>query len=142
MTKFDHLDLPALKALATKLALKAKKGDLYLLYGDLGVGKTTFVKSFATALGANETEVSSPTFNLVHVYNARNLEIWHFDLYRLKTKEELFELGLGDALSTGIAIIEWPDIAEDLMPKRAVRVYITVSTSSPDLRDITLQEAE
>lgn len=142
MIKFDHLDLPALQALAAKLALKATKGDVYLLYGDLGVGKTTFVRSFATALGVSDAEVSSPTFNLVHVYSARELEIWHFDLYRLKAKEELFELGLEDAISTGIAIIEWPDIVEDLMPKRAVRIYITVSNDSPDLRDITLDEAE
>lgn len=138
MTKFYSLDLPALQTLAAELATKARKGNIYLLFGDLGTGKTTFTKSFATALGAIDTEVSSPTFNLVHVYNGYTLEVWHFDLYRLKTKEEFFELGFEDAISSGVAIIEWPDIVVDLMPKRATRIYLTATDGAPDLRDVEI----
>ncbi len=138
MIKFNHLNLSALKDLARELAIQAQKGDIYLLYGELGTGKTTFTQSFANALGAKTEEISSPTFNLVHVYEGLKFKIWHFDLYRLKTKEEFYELGFEDALSSGVSIIEWPDIVEDLMPKRATRIYLSLSRNAQDLRDVNI----
>jgi tRNA threonylcarbamoyladenosine biosynthesis protein TsaE len=139
MPKFENLDLNAVKNLAIEVASAAKVSDVYLLYGGLGVGKTTFTQFFAQHLGAELDEVSSPTFNLVHVYNAKDCKIWHFDLYRLKAKEEIYELGLDDALSTGITIIEWPDIAEDMLPSKAIKLYFSTSPSpsNPELRDVS-----
>ncbi len=139
MAKFKNLDLSALRSLASELATAAKPGDVYLLYGDLGVGKTTFTQFFAQALGVSSDEASSPTFNLVHLYDGRDFKVWHFDLYRLKTKEELYELGLDDAISTGIAIIEWPNIAESILPKKAIKLYFTTSPSDTDLRDVVVE---
>ncbi|MDF3047384.1 MAG: hypothetical protein K0R73_502 [Candidatus Midichloriaceae bacterium] len=140
MIEYKGLDLSALKNLARELAMKAKIGDLYLLYGDLGAGKTTFTQAFTEHLGVNPESVNSPTFNLVHVYTAREFEVWHFDLYRLKNAEELRELGLSDAINSGVTIIEWPEIAGDIFPKNAVRIYIKLVEGAPNLRNVEISE--
>ncbi|MCE2992009.1 MAG: tRNA (adenosine(37)-N6)-threonylcarbamoyltransferase complex ATPase subunit type 1 TsaE [Candidatus Jidaibacter sp.] len=136
MIEYKGLDLDSLKNLAKELAMRAKVGDIYLLHGDLGAGKTTFTQAFVECLGVSPGSVNSPTFNLVHVYTAREFEVWHFDLYRLKNLEELRELGLSDAINTGVTIIEWPEIAEGIFPKSAIRIHLKLVEGSPELRDV------
>ena len=92
--------------LAFRLGQKAKKGEIYCLEGDLGVGKTVFAKGFAKGLGVTEN-VDSPTFTIVKEYQGRE-KLYHFDLYRIVDPEELWEIGFQDMLSgEGIALMEW-----------------------------------
>jgi tRNA threonylcarbamoyladenosine biosynthesis protein TsaE len=117
MQKFlINLDsLEQTKNFAFSLADKAKKSSVILLKGDLGSGKTTFAQFFIYAICKTKDVVTSPTFNLVHQYKSANFELWHFDLFRLKNVEEVYELGLEDALKYGIVLIEWPEIIENIL---------------------------
>jgi tRNA threonylcarbamoyladenosine biosynthesis protein TsaE len=98
-------------------------------YGELGAGKTTFIKAICKELGVVDI-VSSPTFALVYEYKtSRNEKIYHFDLYRINDLSELFDLGYEDYFYSGyMCFIEWPEKAENLLPAGCVRVNITVSS--------------
>ena len=96
------------QALAREIAATLEAGDVLLLAGDLGSGKTTFVKGLAAGLGIDPAEVSSPTFTLVHEYRGGGLTLYHVDLYRLQP-EEVDDLGLDELTEAGVTAIEWPD---------------------------------
>ncbi|MBT4220334.1 MAG: tRNA (adenosine(37)-N6)-threonylcarbamoyltransferase complex ATPase subunit type 1 TsaE, partial [Rhodospirillaceae bacterium] len=96
----------ATNALAGKLAGRARIGDVLALQGDLGTGKTVFARAFIRAVCGAETEVPSPTFTLLQVYDDAETPIYHFDLYRLETSDEALELGIDDAFAEGISLIE------------------------------------
>lgn len=105
--------------LGEDLALALNKGDWIALSGDLGAGKSTFARAFLRALGdEDELEVPSPTFTLVQSYELR-IPVAHFDLYRLGDASELDELGFDEALSSGICLVEWPEVADALLPQAA-----------------------
>ena len=109
--------------LAFRLGQKAKKGEIYCLEGDLGVGKTVFAKGFAKGLGVSEN-VDSPTFTIVKEYQGRE-KLYHFDLYRIVDPEELWEIGFQDMLSgEGIALMEWASQVRDDIPPEAKWIYI------------------
>ncbi len=98
------------QALAASLANQARVGDIIYLKGTLGMGKSTFARAFIRHLADNpHLEVPSPTFTLVQSYTDISLPVWHFDLYRLNSPEEIEELGLDEALSTAVSLIEWPE---------------------------------
>lgn len=100
---------------ASKLSKFTQKGDTIFLYGNLGVGKTTFVKYFVNYTQKKNklkiTEVPSPTFNIVYNYQIKDYEILHFDLYRLKNKNECKNIGLFEEMENIVTIIEWPEKA-------------------------------
>ena len=98
---------------AAKLAKVSNKGDIIGLKGTLGAGKTFFASAFINALSKKEVDVLSPTFNLVYNYNTDMGEVYHFDLYRVKSEDELYNIGIEDALINGISLIEWPEIAKN-----------------------------
>ena len=100
-------DEAATAALGRRMAALARAGDLIALSGPLGVGKTTLVRGFLAGLG-HDGEVPSPSFAIVQPYEALDPPVWHVDLYRLRDRSELAELGL-DAAEEGILIIEWPE---------------------------------
>ncbi len=107
---FTALDEAGLTRLAQRIAFVARRGDLILLQGDLGAGKTTFARAMLRAFGhPDDAEVPSPTFTLVQTYEAPRMDVAHYDLYRLGDAAELDELGLEDALEAGIALVEWPE---------------------------------
>ena len=114
------LDLPdesATAGLAARLAGRARQGDVIGLQGALGSGKTSFARAFIRALGEGDEEVPSPTFTLVEIYAfAGKPPVWHFDLYRLDSPEEAWELGIEEAWSEGISLIEWPERLGPLLP--------------------------
>jgi tRNA threonylcarbamoyl adenosine modification protein YjeE len=107
------VDLPdesATAGLAARLAVHARRGDVIGLQGPLGSGKTSFARAFIRAYGGSAEEVPSPTFTLVEIYAfAGRPSVWHFDLYRLESSEEAWELGLEEAWSEGVSLIEWPE---------------------------------
>lgn len=123
--------------LAKKIASLLKAGDVIELIGDLGAGKTTFAKFLIRHLVGEDTEVTSPTFNIVQLYDARGFTIWHFDLYRLKSPHELFEIGLDEALDLGVSLIEWPEIASYMLPKE--RLVIKLFSGKNDERVVLLE---
>ena len=116
-TKGSKIDISSEKKteeLAKKINSKIKAGDILFLHGEIGVGKTTFVKYLINdlQLKLNEklTEVTSPTFNIMNEYKVRDLTIKHYDLYRLKSAEELDNLNLFEKNNKSILLIEWPQI--------------------------------
>ena len=113
-------DLAATAALAAELAGLALPGDVLALSGDLGTGKTTFARAFIESLaqrfGAKREEVPSPTFTLVQTYEFPGLSVWHFDLYRLTNPEDALELGIEDAFSGAVSLIEWPERLGPYLP--------------------------
>ena len=120
--------------LATQLARLAKAGDTFALYGTLGMGKSVFARGFIQSL-TNAEEVPSPTFTLVQSYEAPNFEISHFDLYRLKSPDEIFELGMEEALYEGVCLIEWPEKMGGYLPKNCFSIQIS---AHPEGREISI----
>ena len=110
-------DEAATVALARAVARGVRPGDVIALWGDLGAGKTRFARAFIGALAGEGEEVPSPTFTLVQSYDIPAGMVWHFDLYRLDSPDEVLELGFEEALADGIALIEWPDRLGPLLPR-------------------------
>ena len=115
-------------------------GDIIFLYGEIGVGKTTFVRFFINYLesknGIKSSDVLSPTFNIVYDYDVGNLKILHYDLYRLKNYKDISQLGMFETSSEHIKIIEWPDL---IKPKPKNRVDIQFQYSKlMDSREVKI----
>ena len=109
---------------ASDFALKLSVGDIVLLDGDLGAGKTVFSKGIVKALSDGRVTAVSPTFVLVNVYETTP-PVYHFDLYRINDISELDAIGAEEYFySDGISLIEWPSRAEDIFPSTAIKVYI------------------
>jgi tRNA threonylcarbamoyl adenosine modification protein YjeE len=126
--------------LAKEIALQAKVGDIIGLKGTLGAGKSFFAKNFVNALSKKVCEVLSPTFNLVYSYETKVGEVFHFDLYRLKSADELENIGFFDALHNGISLIEWPEIAEGFLKKNYIEIEIkTIAASSEEAREVLIK---
>ena len=118
------------EALGESLAQKLRAGDVVALYGDLGAGKTAFVRGMARGLNS-PNRVTSPTFTIVQFYEGPRLKVAHFDLYRLSSADEAYEIGLDEALDDGAAVIEWPERLEGHLPPDRLDVEIVVD-ESPD----------
>ena len=106
------------------LAKEAKPGEIYLLEGDLGVGKTVFAKGFALGLGITEP-ITSPTFTIIQEYEQGRLPFYHFDVYRIADEEEMFELGYESYFfGQGVCLIEWASLIQGLLPAecRTIRI--------------------
>jgi tRNA threonylcarbamoyladenosine biosynthesis protein TsaE len=121
------LDLPdeaATAALAAQLAARARRGDVLALQGPLGSGKTSVARAFIRAfIGA--AEVPSPTFTLVETYAVPGKPpVWHFDLYRLNAPEEAFELGIEEAFTDAVSLIEWPERLGEWLPRESLRLSL------------------
>ena len=113
------LDLPdpaATTRLGAALALLLRGGDVIALHGGLGAGKTTLARGLIAALCGAQTEVPSPTYTLAQIYDAPDFTLWHFDLYRLESPDDVAELGWDEAAS-GVSLIEWPGSAGAHLPR-------------------------
>lgn len=98
---------------------------VFAFYGKMGAGKTTFVKAICEELGVQDV-ITSPTFAIVNEYEAHDQSIFHFDFYRIKRLEEVYDMGYEDYFYSGaLCFIEWPELIEDLLPEDAVKVTIT-----------------
>ena len=111
--------------IAEEFSKSVNNGDIILLQGDLGAGKTAFVKAFIKALGASDDMVTSPTFTIVNEYNVNDKRVYHFDLYRINDINELYNIGIEEYLySDAICFIEWPERAMELFNNNVVVVNI------------------
>jgi tRNA threonylcarbamoyladenosine biosynthesis protein TsaE len=123
---------PATDALGAALAARLKRGDVVGLKGDLGAGKTTLARAIIRAAADDpELIVPSPTFTLVEVYETPRGSFWHFDLYRLETPEQVYELGWEEALAEGIVLLEWPERLGALLPEH---LSVTLELAGEDGR--------
>ena len=104
-------------------SLLDKKTSFVALYGEMGAGKTAFVRGFASVISPG-SRVKSPTYTVVNEYRRGKIPLFHFDLYRLSSPEELDSLGFDEYVSSGICIAEWTDMLGDDLPENAVKVYI------------------
>ena len=106
-----------------ELANLLRASDVVVLRGDLGAGKTSLARGTIEAL-CDVTEVPSPTYTLVQTYAAPKFDIWHFDLYRLEAPEDVWELGIEEALEDGVCLIEWPERIEALLSGAELNIEI------------------
>lgn len=139
------LSLESLQALAMALAEVLPSSTVLLLEGDLGVGKTTFARFFIQALMKEPIFVPSPTFSLVQVYETPRGPLWHCDFYRLQHPEEIFELGLEEALlGKTFCLIEWPEkmgiYKEQLLPKDFLTIHFSLINEKE--RTITIKNKD
>ncbi|HAX49393.1 MAG TPA: tRNA (adenosine(37)-N6)-threonylcarbamoyltransferase complex ATPase subunit type 1 TsaE [Ignavibacteria bacterium] len=129
--------------LGKQIASSLKSGDVISLYGDLGSGKTRLVKGICEGLGINNV-VNSPTFIIVNEYSSEKFgNVYHFDLYRLKSEDEILAMGFEDYMnSRGIVLIEWPRHAERLLPADSIKIHISHSVENENERWIKIEGIE
>lgn len=139
--EYKNLNLLQMAELATKIANELTVGSVVCLSGDLGTGKTFFAAMLINKLTGKADSVTSPTFNLVHNYPSPKGEVWHFDLYRLKSQAEVQQLGIDDALRYGISIIEWPEIIQSILPENCVRIALDFAKDESK-RNLSISFAE
>lgn len=109
--------------IAKKLANYLKKGDIVILNGDLGMGKTKFVEGFLEKYNLQD-EISSPTFNIVNEYIENDNIIYHFDVYRLENCDEFYQIGGDEYFGKGICLIEWGEMIKDCLPESYIEIFI------------------
>lgn len=125
------------QALGQKLASRLAPGDVIAYFGDLGAGKTAFTRGLAQGLGITDP-VTSPTYTIVNEYLSGRIPLFHFDMYRLSSSDELFDIGWEDYLSRGgVCAVEWSENVEDAL-QDAIRVTIEKDAVEPDTRHITI----
>ena len=119
----------------------AKKGQIYCIKGDLGVGKTVFTKGFAAGLNIEEN-VSSPTFTIVNEYHEGRLPLYHFDVYRISDSDEMYEIGCEEYFfGDGVCLIEWAELIEDILPENVIWIVIEKDLEKGlDYRKINIAE--
>lgn len=123
------------KKLAAALSQITGKGDVWALFGTLGMGKSVFARAFIKAL-TGATEVPSPTFTLVQTYSAPDFDIFHYDLYRLKSPEEIWELNIEEAMYNNVCLIEWPEKMGAYLPRNVFRINIKQDKNNGRLVEI------
>ena len=128
-------------SLAKTLGENAKPGEVYCLSGDLGVGKTVFAQGFGAGLGINEP-MSSPTFTILQEYTEGRLPLYHYDVYRVGDVDEMEETGFYEYVGgDGVALIEWAELVEEIIPPNAIHVLIEKDVEKGlDYRMITLED--
>ena len=127
-----------MQAFAAALGKSLRCGDILLLEGHIGAGKSFFARSLIQSVQDIPEEVPSPTFMLVHTYDLQIGGIWHADLYRLSSHQEAVELGLEEAFETSISLIEWPDRLGDLSQYSPVNIAVSSGASDSE-RHLKLQ---
>lgn len=126
------------KEFAKKFASKLNKGDVLVLSGDLGSGKTKFTEGFLSYFGL-EDEISSPTFTIVNEYQKNDINIYHFDVYRLEDSSEFYAIGGEEYFEKGICIIEWGELIEDALPKKYIKIDFSRNSENENERILNVQ---
>lgn len=127
-------DQAATERLGAALALALKPGEAVCLTGPLGAGKSTLARALVRALTTPDEDVPSPTFTLVQFYEGAALRVAHFDLYRLTSPDEAYEIGLDEALEDGAALIEWPERLDGRLPPDRLDIEISIDGAARTAR--------
>lgn len=122
---------------AKEFAKTLSKTDIIVLNGELGAGKTKFTEGLLDFFGLRD-EISSPTFTIVNEYKTNDISIFHFDVYRLNSSDEFYDIGGDEYFEKGLCIIEWGEIIKDILPENTIFVNIKKDNSNQDLRIITI----
>lgn len=126
------------KKIARRFAANLQAGSVVCLKGDLGAGKTHFVKGMAAAFDIDERSVNSPTFTLINEYEG-SLPLYHFDCYRMESVREALEIGAEEYFyGEGVSVIEWPERIQEIIPPEAV--WITITSLAPSKRKFVIQQ--
>ncbi len=123
------------------MLLDAGEAEFIAMYGDLGVGKTAFVRGLASVL-APSARVKSPTYTIVNEYKGIRLPLYHFDVYRISDEDELYAMGFDDYTQSGICVVEWSENIPDSIPACAYRVTIERQPNNENERKITIERDE
>lgn len=126
------------KKIASCLASKLKSGDIVVLSGDLGSGKTKFTEGFLSFWGL-EDEISSPTFTIVNEHKKDNTNIYHLDVYRLADMGEFYSIGGTEYFTSGICVIEWGELIEDILPKNYIKISFSKDEKDDSIRYLTFK---
>ena len=127
------------EAVGRKLAAQLQPGDVLAYYGDLGAGKTAFTRGLAAGLGVTEP-VTSPTYTIVNEYLSGRMPLFHFDMYRLDSADDLFDIGWEDYLARGgVCAVEWSEQVADALPEGTVYVTLTRHPEHDGWRSITVE---
>ena len=140
MSKFEKIckNLDQTKELAYKFAKLVEKDGCFInLYGEIGAGKTAFVKLVAQAIGITE-KVTSPSFVILNEYHSANIPVYHFDLYRLSDIDEFYAMGGEEYLNSGLCIFEWGEMIENILPKGYIKVSFSRDLDNPDFRKLDI----
>ena len=126
--KIEIKDLDHINEAAKEFIKNMGKGNVFAFYGKMGAGKTTFIKAVCEELGVEDV-ITSPTFAIVNEYTDGNGNpIYHFDFYRIKKLDEVFDMGYEDYIDSGnLCLMEWPELIEDILPEDAKKITITVN---------------
>ena len=126
------------RKLGKQYAKALGQNDIVALYGELGTGKTQFIKGICEGLGVKQV-VNSPTFIIVNEYSSKKMPlIYHFDFYRMKSRSEIMDIGFKEYLnSEGLMLIEWPELIESDLPEYAKKIFLNFHTSGENCREIT-----
>lgn len=137
---YESFSAEETREIGKRLGEKAKKGHIYCLIGDLGVGKTVFTKGFALGLGIDE-HITSPTFTIINEYHSGRLTFNHFDVYRIEDPDEMYEIGYEEYFyAEGVCLIEWANLIEEIIPENAVWITIQKDLEKGlDYRKITIK---
>ncbi|MBQ1586590.1 MAG: tRNA (adenosine(37)-N6)-threonylcarbamoyltransferase complex ATPase subunit type 1 TsaE [Ruminococcus sp.] len=142
MNRFITNSAEETEQLGERIASKLKGMEVIALFGGLGMGKTAFTRGLARGLGADDV-VSSPTFALVNEYSGR-VPVYHFDMYRVTSWDDLYSTGFFDYLDTGVLVIEWSENIEGALPENALRITISRGESDNqrifDIEGVTLED--
>lgn len=140
MLKFISNNEDETKAIGFNLASKLNKKDIVILAGDLGSGKTKFTEGFLSYFGL-EDEISSPTFTIVNEYSKNDINIYHFDVYRLEDLDEFYAIGGTDYFDNGICLIEWGELIEPILSKY-IKIKISKDSENENIRYITIENID
>ena len=123
---------------ASELASTLHVGDVVVLSGELGAGKTKFTEGFLKYFGL-DNQISSPTFSIVNEYKKDNIHIYHFDVYRLEDTDEFYAIGGDEYFQAGICIIEWGEKIEELLPESYLKISFSRDFEDSDIRILTME---
>lgn len=127
------------KLIGRKFAKGLKNGDVIVLTGDLGSGKTKFTEGVLQFFGL-ENEISSPTFNIVNEYVNRDVNVYHFDVYRLEDEDEFYAIGGEEYFEKGICLIEWGEMIESALPNKYIQISFSRNLEDENVREIVIEE--